>query len=177
MNESTASRIEEIRLLSLKSLRAKYRELFGHEPPRYVHRGALGRRVRWQLQALEQGGLSEETKRRLDELARDPALNVFPNPSMAPAATEPTAGEKRSFRFRRSSNPRLPLPGSVIVKSYRGRELRVTVLPNSFEFEGQMFASLSAVAKHVTQSHLSGMAFFGLAKRRGEAKKKGGTTT
>jgi len=177
MNESTASRIEEVRQLGVKELRKLHRKILGHEAPRWLHRGALSRRVAWQEQALVEGGLTDETKRRLDELARDPALNVFPNPSMAPAATEPTAGEKRSFRFRRSSNPRLPLPGSVIVKSYRGRELRVTVLPNSFEFEGQMFASLSAVAKHVTQSHLSGMAFFGLAKRRGEAKKKGGTTT
>ena len=166
MNESASRRIEEVRQLGVKALRARFRELFTYEAPRFLHRGALGRRVLWQEQALEHGGLSEETKRRLDELAREPALNIFPDQAMVPTATAPAAGEKRSFKFRAKSNPRLPLPGTVLVRQYRGREVRAAILPNGVEYEDRVFASLSALANELTGTHTSGMAWFGLAKRR-----------
>jgi DUF2924 family protein len=59
---------------------------------------------------------------------------------------------------------RLPPPGSVIIREYRGESLRVTVLPDGFEHEGERYRSLSAVAKAVTGQHLNGFAFFRLTK-------------
>ena len=41
----------------------------------------------------------------------------------------------------------------------------MTVLPDGFEFRGEHYRSLSAVAKSVTNQHWNGYAFFGLAKR------------
>jgi hypothetical protein len=41
----------------------------------------------------------------------------------------------------------------------------VIVLPNGFEYDGQVFRSLSAVAHAITGSHWNGMLFFGLADR------------
>lgn len=175
MTESVSNRVDEMRRMGIKALRALFRDLFRYEPPRWLHRGALSRRVIWQEQALAEGGLSDSTKARLDELARDPELKVFPDPAMAAAATEATAGEKRSFRFRAKANPRLPLPGTVLVRQYRGREIRVTVMPDGLEFEGKRYGSLSQIANLVTQTHTSGLAWFGLARPRGEAKAKEGT--
>ena len=177
MKESASRRIEEVRQLGVKALRARFRELFKYEAPRFLHRGALSKRVAWQLQALEQGGLSEETKRRLDELARDPELRIFPNAAMVAAATAPPASVQRTYRFKAKSNPRIPLPGTILVRRHRDREVRVVVQPNGFEFEDRTWASLSAIAKHVTGSHLSGLAWFGLAKRRGAAEETGGAST
>jgi hypothetical protein len=55
---------------------------------------------------------------------------------------------------------RLPPPGSVIVRHYKGEDLQVKVLADGFEFEGQVYRSSSAVAKAITGSHCNGFLFF-----------------
>jgi hypothetical protein len=57
---------------------------------------------------------------------------------------------------------RLPIPGTVLTRQYKGHKIVVTVLENGFEYEGEVYRSLSAVAKAVTGSHWSGNLFFGL---------------
>jgi hypothetical protein len=59
---------------------------------------------------------------------------------------------------------RLPAPGRAIVRRYKGETLRVTVLADGFEFKGERYGSLSAIAKSVTGSHMNGYRFFGLLK-------------
>ena len=61
---------------------------------------------------------------------------------------------------------RLPMPGSIIVKEYRGQTLVVRVLDTGFEYDGRRFASLSAVAKKITDTKWNGFLFFGLTKER-----------
>ena len=56
----------------------------------------------------------------------------------------------------------MPAPGGAITREYKGRTLRVVVLPDGFEFEGERFRSLSAIAKQVTGSHVNGFRFFRL---------------
>jgi hypothetical protein len=48
------------------------------------------------------------------------------------------------------------------VRRYKGETLRVTVLADGFEFKGERYGSLSAIAKSVTGSHMNGYRFFGL---------------
>ena len=60
-----------------------------------------------------------------------------------------------------------PPTGTVLVRAFRGEEIRVTVLDRGFfEWNGGTFRSLSAVAKAITGSHCSGPAFFGLTRKR-----------
>lgn len=63
---------------------------------------------------------------------------------------------------------RLPVPGTVLTRVYKGETLTVTVLPTGFEFEGEVYKSLSAVAKKITGSHCNGYLFFRLTKQRGD---------
>jgi hypothetical protein len=63
-----------------------------------------------------------------------------------------------------TQDPRLPMPGSLIVKKYKERTLVVKVLDNAFEYEGRRFTSLSAIAGEITGTRWNGFAFFGLAK-------------
>ena len=63
------------------------------------------------------------------------------------------------------------LPGTVLTRIYDDIEHRVLVRgSNDFEYQGQRFKSLSAVAKRITGSHWSGPVFFGL---KAPASKKG----
>jgi Protein of unknown function (DUF2924) len=65
-----------------------------------------------------------------------------------------------------TADPRLPPAGTAIVRDYRGRAVRVVVLVDGFEFEGERYRSLSAIAKAVTGSHINGFRFFNLEGRR-----------
>jgi hypothetical protein len=75
------------------------------------------------------------------------------------AAVAPLAPGPRPAR-----DGRLPCPGHAIVRRYKGETLRVTVLANGFEFRGDRYGSLSAIAKAVTGSHVNGFRFFRLLK-------------
>ena len=65
---------------------------------------------------------------------------------------------------------RLPKPGDVLSRCYKGQAITVRVLESGFEYEGRRFRSLSAIAKAVTGAHWNGLLFFGLTSgRRREA--------
>jgi hypothetical protein len=70
------------------------------------------------------------------------------------------------LRCRVASDPRLPSPGTQVTRKYKGRTLVVTVLPDGFEYDGERYKSLSAVAKAITGSHMNGFRFFGLEGKR-----------
>ena len=55
-----------------------------------------------------------------------------------------------------------PIPGNVITRVYKGTTLEVQVRTKGFEYEGEMYKSLSAVAKAITGSHCNGYLFFRL---------------
>ena len=59
------------------------------------------------------------------------------------------------------------MAGTVLTRQYKGRLIEVTVLREGFEYEGETYASLSAVAKAITGSHTSGFLFFRLNGKGG----------
>ena len=137
--------------MRLPALRAKYAEVFGEET-RSGHRNYLVRKIAWRIQARAEGGLSDRARARAEELADDADLRLTP-----PANT-------------RGSIPgvldtRLPGPGTIITREYKGQTIEVKVIEKGFEYEGRSYRSLSAVARAVTGSHWNGYLFFGLAGR------------
>jgi hypothetical protein len=58
------------------------------------------------------------------------------------------------------------LTGSRLIKAHGGRNHVVTVEEHGFRYDGELFSSLSAIAKHITGTHWNGLLFFGLRKRR-----------
>ncbi len=145
--------------LTVAELHAKYVEVFGEET-RSRHKQYLIKRIVWRLQSLAEGGLSERARRRAEELANDADLRLrappqAPNLGMAPT----TVGT-----LRVAPDHRLPIAGTVLTRAYKGRTVVVTVLPKGFEYEGQVYRSLSAVAKAVTGTHWNGYLFFNLSR-------------
>lgn len=70
-----------------------------------------------------------------------------------------------------ASDKSRPATGSVLHRSYKGKDLEVRVLADGFEFEGESFSSLSALAKHITgYPAISGPVFFKLASPKAETK-------
>lgn len=59
------------------------------------------------------------------------------------------------------------LPGTTLLREFDGRNYKVTVLPTGgYEFDGQRYKSLSAIAKLITGTQWSGPAFFGLKGKK-----------
>lgn len=153
--------VAALQRMTVKELRTKYAEVFGDET-RTGNKAWLVKRIAWRLQAHAEGGLSERARRRAEELANDADLRMSPpKPKAAPNA-EPARTATTALRV--SGDDRLPPPGSIITREYKGKTLHVRVLPNGFEYEGEIHRSLSAVAKAITGSHTNGYHFFRLRK-------------
>jgi hypothetical protein len=154
--------VATMRRMTAAQLRAKYGDLFG-EPPRCGHKEHLIRRIAWRMQAAAEGDLSERARRRAVQLADETDLRLT-----APQRTrirdlqespKTTGAGAPSARDRR-----LPMPGTILVRHYRQQTLEVHVLEEGFEYDGQRFKSLTAVAQRITGKHWNGYHFFGLRK-------------
>lgn len=155
MTPKVAQQVETLRDMTVAELREQYAIVFG-EHTRSSNKDFLRKRIAWRLQANEEGGLSDRALRRAKELANDADLRL-----LAPAARTVVRP------FRPSHDRRLPMPGTVLQREYRGQTVTVTVLDAGFDYAGQVYRSLTAVAKAVTGSHWNGLLFFGLTRKDG----------
>lgn len=153
--------------MSPAELRDKYLEVFG-EPTRSGNREFLFKRLAWRIQSLAEGGLSERARQRAAELARDADIRMTMPRGPAPPAPTPGA-TTRVLAAKVAGDGHLPMPGALLTRKYRGRLIEVTVLPKGFDYDGQVYRSLSAVAKAVTGSHWNGHLFFGLTPQKKES--------
>ena len=154
MQSDTRARIRALDRRTVGELRAEYEHLFG-EPSRSCNRRHLIRRIAWRIQAEADGGLSDRARIRAEELADEHGLRLS-----APRTAGDPAEPQKPSRHRRLA------PGTVLVRSYKGRAIEVTVTENGFLHDGKTFRSLSAVARAVTGSRWSGHVFFRLTQRK-----------
>jgi Protein of unknown function (DUF2924) len=145
--------------LTVGQLRDRYAQVFG-EGTRVGNKPWLVKRIAWRLQALAEGDLSERARQRAAQLAHDADLRLSP-PSNAAKPPQDTQIGKRG----RQADHRLPPPGTVLVRHYKGQTLQVRVLPHGLAYEGHVYPSLSAVARAITGSHCSGFLFFRLTAK------------
>jgi Protein of unknown function (DUF2924) len=151
-----SQQVAELPGCSLRELQLRYAEVFG-EATSARNKGWLVKRIAWRIQAQAEGDLSERARRRIAELADDADLRILP-----PRAKRPAAEQVVSVRTRVPADRRLPIPGTVLTRSYKGKDLHVQVLDSGSEHDGVVYRSLSAVAKAITGTHLNGYAFFRL---------------
>ena len=111
------------------------------------------------------GDLSEQARRRAEELANDADLRTTA-PKVRKTEDRPALTRQTSVAF--DSDSRLPMAGSNIKRLYKGREIVVRVLPKGFEHEGEVYRTLSAVAKAITGTHWNGYHFFNLKRNGGD---------
>jgi hypothetical protein len=161
MQLNVGMEIAALRRMAVSELRARYGEVFG-EATNANNKDWLIKRIAWRLQANEEGDLSERARNRAALLANDADLRLSP-PKVANAATQHSE-DVRVGNLQFHADDRLPLPGTIIHRVYKGEALQVKVLQRGFEFEGEVYKSLSAVAKKITSSHCNGYLFFRLEK-------------
>lgn len=103
-----------------------------------MHSNLLKMRLIWRVQEIMKGGLSQRASDELTRLRRGRIAEKTPQES-------------------------LPL-GTRLSREYVGEPHEVLVVRDGFEYRGDIYTSLTKVAKVITGTAWSGPAFFGLKK-------------
>lgn len=140
---TVVAQIAELRRLPMSQLWTLWSRYFDGRPE-HTNRAYLESRIAYKLQEEAYGGIPAEMRRRLEEIgAQHSKINAQKH-------------AKTHYAF---------LPGTQFLRDWGGRQHCVAVTPEGrFEYEGQCFKSLTAVARHITGAHMSGPLFFGLTE-------------
>jgi hypothetical protein len=159
MNSQLDEDISQLRQMTTSQLQLKYHELFGHAS-HSNHKGYLFRRLAWRLQALAEGGLSDRARQYALQITEDADLRLCP-----PKQSMETQPVRLAAAGR--ADPRLPAPGTQLIKRYKDDTITVTVLEDGFQLGERVYKSLSAIARQVTGTQWNGYSFFQLSPRKG----------
>ena len=133
-------RLNGLATLSPAQLRAAWAEVSGGPPP-MLPTELLRRALAQRLQEKKHGTLPALVARELTRMG---------------AGAAPQA----------QSRPRAVIrPGARLIRAWQGRTIMVEVVADGFLWEGELYASLSRIAKAVTGAHWSGPRFFGVSAR------------
>ena len=148
-HEPILARLAALKAMSVNELKTEWQALFDAPAPNNS-RTFLESRLAYRIQELTYGGPDKQTRRLLDLLADE---------------VEGTLTRKTQI-----ADPRNPVVGTKLIREWDGIAHTVTVLKEGFEWGGQRYKSLSAVARAITGTRWNGYRFFGLRERkRGEA--------
>ncbi len=111
--------IENLRNLTTAQLKEKYREVFG-EQSRSNHKQFLFRRIAWRIQTNAWGGLSERARQRALEIANDADLRIRAPKNFLREPLDD--GRTVETRLKPLLDPRLPLPGTPLIRRYHGKD-------------------------------------------------------
>lgn len=132
--------ISHITTLPHAALQQKWRKRYRRDPPPGLSPKLLRDAFVYSLQEDAFGGLSTQLRRRLDGLVKKLEAN-------------PKADVTADNALR---------PGMRLIRDWRGKRFEVDVLDSGFEYEGDVYNSLSEIARTITGAHWSGPRFFGV---------------
>ena len=143
--------LDRLATMPIALLRVRYREVFRTDPPKAFGPDLLRRSIAHRIQEKAYSGLCRSTRRLLDQM-----MNAY--------AAKPNG---------KIVLPRRIKPGSVLVREWKGRSYRVTVMADGFAYDGERFASLSEIASEITGTKWNGPRFFGLRSPSNKANRDG----
>ena len=148
-HEPILARLAALKAMSVNELKTEWQALYDAPAPNNS-RTFLEGRLAYRIQELACGGPDKQTRRLLDLLADE---------------VDGTLTRKAQI-----ADPRNPVVGTKLIREWDGIAHTVTVLKDGFDWGGQRYKSLSAVARAITGTRWNGYRFFGLRERkRGEA--------
>lgn len=144
-------------------LRQLWQRLFRNMPAAGLSHDLLVRSLAYLVQADRNSDLSPLLRRRLHQAALE-----------AVAAEEPAGqGDKKSGAPAPNvTRSRVMRPGSRMVREWRGQVHEVIVVPDGFLWDGQVFGSLSTIARRITGTSWNGWVFFGVWRTEGRRRQR-----
>lgn len=139
--DSKSQFIKALEALKPGDLRSRWDALLGEAAPPIESQEMLALALAWRLQERASGGLSNSARRRMQQLI----------------ASSWTGLDKR----RTTSESRLQ-PGTCLIREWRSETFVIEVSESGYLLAGQLYKSLSEVARVITGTRWNGPAFFGL---------------
>jgi hypothetical protein len=136
--------LDRLVTMPIAQLRIRYRDVLRADPPSAFGPDLLRRSIAYRIQEKAYGGMSRPARRILEQL-----IKAF--------STQPDA---------KLVLPRRIKPGSVLVRNWKQKSYRVTVMAEGFAYEGRTFSSLSEIAVLITGTRWNGPRFFGLRAKQ-----------
>jgi hypothetical protein len=136
-------RVAAVEKMSASERKTEWRRLFGEPAPPALGNSLLARALAYRLQEKALGGLTTAELRRLAQL-----------------------GRKEQRDRARDTITTTVKPGTWLSRTWHGEVHQVIVLESAFEYRGERYASLSAIARRITGAKWSGPRFFGLHSPR-----------
>ena len=135
-----AAALEALSVLDPQELDARWKALYGSDPPDRLRRPLMIQALAYRLQEQALGGLKPATRRLLERIAGDAETR-------RPVATH---------------SQRRVKAGAMLIREWHGTKHQVTALKDGFMFRGKHFQSVSKIAGEITGTRWSGPLFFGL---------------
>jgi hypothetical protein len=132
--------LDRLAVMPIAELRARYRQVLRADPPKAFGPDLLRRSVAHRTQEQAYGGLSRPAQRVLDQLVK--AFAAAPTGKLV--------------------LPRRIKPGSILVRTWKKKSYRVTVMTDGFAYDGNIYSNLSEIAVLITGTRWNGPRFFGL---------------
>lgn len=139
MNKKLVRRIIDLEIRTAAELRDMYNELFDEPAHYHASKNQLRPKVAYRLQELALGGLDEATATTLDKVAKGEVVI-------------------------KSSKYEDFITGTKLCREFKGVMHQAEVMDDGFEYNGQKFSSLSAIAYKITGTKWNGPKFFKLRK-------------
>ena len=160
ISETTKSEIKSLCRMDINELRSKYYEVYNYNTGAR-NKDFLIRKIAWKLQSISTAtDISPESRQKAYSIVDFSRLRLNKT-KKAPA--ELVVGEdfvKRKLELGR--DPRLPMAGAMLSKTFGGKQHVVKVLDKGFEYGNENFKTLSSVAKKITGTNWNGFKFFNL---------------
>ena len=116
-----------------------WRKPYGSPPPAYLSVMLMRKALAYEAQCKASGGLPASARRLLKQIASGKSVHII------------NRGGIRA--------------GAHLVREWNGRTYQVEVVDGGYRMDGELWPSLSAIAKHITGTTWSGPRFFGLNNR------------
>jgi hypothetical protein len=146
--------LDDLHNLSRDDLKALWAALYGHPAPPRFRRDLLLAFLAYRLQEKRHGGLSAAARHELRTLAEAVGRNKDYRPASTPAYKT----------------------GTRLIRRW-GREVHeVTILVEGYAYRGEVYRSLSEIARLITGTRWNGQAFFGQRVKKGKRVERAGMT-
>ena len=142
--------IEKLKTLSRDELVQYWYKYFDSESPKGAKNELLIKHLAWQMQAKKYGGYSAMTLKRLEKLA-----------DAVSKGSDISESSVKSFKESHSIEIKF---GTKLIREFKGVKYEVIALNKGFEYKGNKYKSLSAIANEITGTRWNGKVFFGLRK-------------
>ena len=135
--------IKDLDRLSRAELRVLWEREFGGKAPPSLGRDILALGIAYARQERRYGGIAKPVAKELDRLLAR-VLRAGTTDTPQPPTTP------------------LPRSGTILVREWRGTTHHVTVVEDSFLWNGKAYRSLSSIARIITGTNWNGPRFFGM---------------